>query len=104
MYPRYNWLVPKWRRLLYKITKPSWARSVALGFKTRAAKSHPNLAKQAFSKHDHAFLAGTGFETGATERALIRLVFRFAYQTTVFIKLVLSAPANLHSGQEMTRA
>jgi hypothetical protein len=102
MYPRYNWLMQKWRRLLYMV-KPR-ARSVALGFKTGAAKSHPNLAKRAFSKLDHVFLSGTRFETGATERALIRLVFRFAYQTTVFIKLVLSSPENLHSGQEMTRA
>jgi hypothetical protein len=28
------------------------------------------LAKQAFSKLDHAILAGTSFETGVTERAL----------------------------------
>ncbi|KAF8495432.1 cytochrome P450 [Russula emetica] len=40
------------------------------GFKTGPAKSHPNLAKLAFSKLDHAILAGAGFETGATERAL----------------------------------
>jgi len=31
---------------------------------------HPNLAKRAFSKLEHAILVGPGFETGATERAL----------------------------------
>jgi hypothetical protein len=48
------------------------ARSVggSSGFKTGPAKSHPNLAKLAFSKPDHAILASAGFETGATERAL----------------------------------
>ncbi len=40
------------------------------GFKTGPAKSHPNLAKLAFSKLDQAILAGAGFETRATERAL----------------------------------
>jgi hypothetical protein len=40
------------------------------GFKTGPAKLHPNLAKRAFSKLEHAILAGAGFETGATERAL----------------------------------
>jgi len=34
------------------------------GFKTGPAKSYPNLAKQAFSKLDHAILARAGFETG----------------------------------------
>jgi hypothetical protein len=34
------------------------------GFKTGPAKSHPNLAKRAFSKLEHASLAGAGFETG----------------------------------------
>jgi hypothetical protein len=51
------------------------ARSVALVSKkpaarTGAAELHPNLAKLAISKLDQAILAGAGFETGATERAL----------------------------------
>jgi hypothetical protein len=40
------------------------------GFKTGPAKLHPNLENRAFSKLEHAILAGAGFETGATERAL----------------------------------
>ena len=40
------------------------------GFKTGPAKSHPNLAKRAFSEPKHAILAGVGFETGVAVRVL----------------------------------
>ena len=47
-----------------------------------AAKSHPNLAKWAFSKLEHAILAGADFETGATERAPKGAFLSAAYPTT----------------------
>ena len=39
------------------------------GFKTRPAKSRPNLTKRGISKPDQAILAGAGFETGVAEQA-----------------------------------
>jgi hypothetical protein len=46
------------------------ARSVAPVSKSALPNRIQIWAKRAFSKLEHAILAGAGFETGATERAL----------------------------------